>query len=72
MMSMRSQTAEPHNFTFGDFTGDVPHMTVPTLILHGTDDKPAPIDATARRAHKMIPKLQADRVRGPPARLLRH
>ncbi len=49
MGSMRAQTAMPHNFTFGDFTADVPAITVPTLILHGTEDKPAPIDARPTR-----------------------
>ena len=53
---MRAMTAMPHNFTFGDFTADIPAINVPTLILHGTQDKPAPIDATARRAHRMIPQ----------------
>ena len=66
MMSMRAQTAMPHNFTFGDFTGDVPAINVPTLILHGTDDKPAPIDATARRAHKMIPGSRLIEYEGHP------
>jgi len=55
---MRAMTAMPHNFTFGDFTADIPAINVPTLILHGTEDKPAPIDATARRAHRMIPHSQ--------------
>jgi non-heme chloroperoxidase len=55
MGSLRAMTAMPHNFTFGDFKDDIPAITVPTLILHGTEDKPAPIDATARRAHRMIP-----------------
>ncbi len=54
MGSMRAMTAMPHNFTFGDFKADIPAIDVPTLILHGTEDKPAPIDATARRAHRMI------------------
>ena len=66
MMNMRAQTAMPHNFTFGDFTGDVPAINVPTLILHGTDDKPAPIDATARRAHKMIPGSRLIEYEGHP------
>lgn len=66
MGSMRAMTAMPHNFTFGDFTADVPAITVPTLILHGTEDKPAPIDATARRAHKMIAGSQLIEYEGHP------
>ncbi len=58
MGSLRALTAMPHNFTFGDFKADIPAINVPTLILHGTEDKPAPIDATARRAHRMIPHSQ--------------
>ena len=66
MGSMRAQTAMPHNFTFGDFKADVPAINVPTLILHGTADKPAPIDATARRAHKMIPGSRLIEYEGHP------
>ncbi len=66
MGSMRAQTAMPHNFTFGDFTADVPAINVPTLILHGTEDKPAPIDATARRAVKMIPGSKLIEYKGHP------
>jgi len=55
-----------HSFSFGDFKGDMPAMTVPTLIIHGTADKPLPIDATARRAHKMIPHSQLIEYEGHP------
>jgi len=41
-------------------------MTVPTLIIHGTADKPLPIDATARRAHAMIPHSQLIEYEGHP------
>lgn len=59
-------TAMPHNFTFGDFRANIPAITVPTLILHGTEDKPAPIDATARRAHKLIPGSKLIEYEGHP------
>ncbi|WP_295042914.1 alpha/beta hydrolase [uncultured Paracoccus sp.] len=39
-----------------DFTGDVPHLKVPTLIVHGTGDKTVPIAATARRLANMLPE----------------
>jgi len=55
-----------HSFSFGDFKGDMPAMTVPTLIIHGTADKPLPIDATARRAHKMISHSQLIEYEGHP------
>ncbi len=66
MGSMRAQTAMPHNFTFGDFTDDIPAINVPTLIIHGTEDKPVPIDAAARRAHKMIPGSKLIEYEGHP------
>ena len=55
-----------HSFSFGDFTADMPAMTVPTLILHGTEDKPLPIDATARRAHRMLSHSQLIEYEGHP------
>ena len=66
MAGLRANTAMPHNFTFGDFKADIPAITVPTLILHGTADQPAPIDATARRAHKMIPGSRLIEYEGHP------
>ena len=55
-----------HSFSFGDFTDDMPALSVPTLILHGTEDKPLPIEATARRAHRMIPSSQLIEYEGHP------
>ncbi len=66
MGGMRAMTAMPHNFTFGDFKADIPAITVPTLIVHGTEDQPAPIDATARRAHRMIKGSQLIEYEGHP------
>ena len=37
-------------FTTTDFRPDLAAFTVPTLIIHGTDDKTVPIDASARAA----------------------
>jgi pimeloyl-ACP methyl ester carboxylesterase len=37
-----------------DFRKDIPHSTVPTLILHGDADRILPPEATARRQAKMI------------------
>ncbi len=55
-----------HSFSFGDFVDDMPAMTVPTLIVHGSEDKPVPIDATARRAHRMIPHSRLIEYKGHP------
>jgi non-heme chloroperoxidase len=38
-----------------DFRGDLPAFDVPTLIIHGTQDKTVPIDISARAAARGIP-----------------
>ena len=38
-----------------DFRGDIPAITVPTLIVHGTADNILPIDKTARRFRELLP-----------------
>jgi non-heme chloroperoxidase len=42
-------------FSERDFTPDLKNITVPTLLIHGSDDQGTPIDATAKRAATMIP-----------------
>jgi pimeloyl-ACP methyl ester carboxylesterase len=39
-----------------DFRGDLPKIDVPVLVIHGTDDRLLPFDATAAR----LPALIAD------------
>ena len=41
-------------FSSTDFRGDLAHFKVPTLIIHGTEDKTVPIEASARLAAKDI------------------
>jgi pimeloyl-ACP methyl ester carboxylesterase len=41
-------------FATTDFRPDLPAFKVPTLIIHGTQDKTVPIDASARAAHRAI------------------
>ncbi len=55
-----------HAFSFGDFVADMPAVTVPTLIMHGTEDKDVPINASARRAHTMIKQSQLIEYQGHP------
>ncbi len=43
------------SFAFTDFRGDLEAFKVPTLIIHGTDDRTVPIDATGRAAAAGIP-----------------
>lgn len=42
------------SFSSTDFRGDLPYFNVPTLIIHGTEDKTVPIEASARLAAKGI------------------
>ncbi|MFF0454639.1 alpha/beta fold hydrolase [Nocardia africana] len=42
-------------FGYTDFTADLEKFDVPTLIVHGDDDQIVPIDATARKAAKIVP-----------------
>ncbi len=41
-------------FSATDFTEDLKQLDVPTLILHGDDDRIVPIDASARAAAKLV------------------
>ncbi|MGI5206704.1 alpha/beta fold hydrolase [Spirillospora sp. CA-108201] len=42
-------------FARTDFHADLRKFDIPTLIVHGDDDQIVPIDATARKAAKIIP-----------------
>lgn len=42
-------------FSETDFRPDLPGLTMPTLIIHGAEDRTVPIDLTARAAAKAIP-----------------
>lgn len=42
-------------FATTDFRPDLPHFKVPTLVIHGTDDRTVPIDATARVVAAKVP-----------------
>ena len=48
--SLRSTLACAQAFATTDFRPDLAAFKVPTLIVHGTDDKTVPIDASARPA----------------------
>lgn len=49
-----------------DFRNDIPLNDVPTLILHGDDDRILPPDATARRQAKMIKNVRYVELKGGP------
>ncbi len=52
--SAHTLVASVDAFAREDFTADLPAVTVPTLILHGTEDKPVPLELTGRRAARGI------------------
>lgn len=53
-----------------DFRGDIPAVTVPALILHGTADNILPIDVTARRFRELLPDATYVEIEGAPHGLL--
>lgn len=54
-----------------DFRGDIPAITVPALIVHGTADSILPIDKTARRFRELLPEATYVEIEGAPHGLLR-
>lgn len=53
-----------------DFRADIPAITVPALIVHGTADNVLPIEATARRFHALLPEATLVEIEGAPHGLL--
>lgn len=41
-------------FAYTDFRPDLEHITVPTLVIHGTEDKTVPIEATGRQVAEKV------------------
>ena len=54
MAGLRPTLAAAQAFATTDFRPDLASFKSPTLIIHGTDDKTVPIDATARESAKAI------------------
>lgn len=53
-----------------DFRADIPHIDVPTLIVHGTADNVLPIDATGRKFAAQLPTATYIEIEGAPHGLL--
>ena len=66
MASLKATLACAQAFATTDFRGDLAAFTVPTLIIHGTDDKTVPIDATGRASARAIPRAQLIEYDGAP------
>lgn len=53
-----------------DFRADIPKFDVPALIVHGTEDRILPIDATGRAFHAALPSATYVEIEGAPHGLL--
>lgn len=53
--SLKATLACAQAFSTTDFRADLAQFRVPTLIIHGTDDKTVPIDVSGRAALQLIP-----------------
>jgi non-heme chloroperoxidase len=49
-----------------DFRDDLPKIDVPTLVIHGTEDRILPFSATAQRLPGLIEGVQLVAVEGGP------
>jgi non-heme chloroperoxidase len=49
-----------------DFRGDLPKIDVPTLVVHGTEDRILPYSATAQRLPALVADLRLVTVEGGP------
>ena len=49
-----------------DFSGDMASFTMPTLLIHGTDDKIVPLKATSEAAALHIPGSTLIKYEGAP------
>ncbi|MDE1915146.1 MAG: alpha/beta hydrolase [Sphingomonadales bacterium] len=53
-------------FANTDFRGDLPSLSVPTLVVHGTADKTVPIAATAHQVVRRVPRATLVEYDGEP------
>src|SRR5215469_10539835 len=51
---------------YTDFRADLPKIDIPVLILHGTEDRVLPIEATGPRTHELIPGSEYVPIQGAP------
>jgi peroxiredoxin len=49
-----------------DFRDDLRKFTVPTLVVHGDEDRTVPLDISGRRSHEMIRGSRLEILRGAP------
>ena len=68
--SLKATLACAKSFSSTDFRPDLPSFNVPTLIVHGTDDKTVPIEAAGRAAARGIAQSTLIEYEGAPHGLL--
>jgi pimeloyl-ACP methyl ester carboxylesterase len=66
MASPRATKVCMNAFIHTDFSKDLQYITVPTLIIHGDDDKTVPIDITSRKLAKVMTNSQLVEYEGAP------
>ncbi|MEP9403369.1 alpha/beta hydrolase [Sphingomonas sp. VNH70] len=66
LAGLKPTLACAESFGTTDFRPDLPSITVPTLIIHGTADQTVPIDATGRALHKALPQSDLIEYDGAP------
>jgi pimeloyl-ACP methyl ester carboxylesterase len=66
MAGLKPTVACVRAFSETDFRPDLPNFTMPTLIIHGTDDATVPVELTARVAAKAISQAQLIEYDGGP------
>ncbi|RYG57043.1 alpha/beta hydrolase, partial [bacterium] len=54
------------SFGITDFREDLPHITVPTLVIHGDADGIVPFEGSGQRTHAAIPHSELHVVKGGP------
>jgi pimeloyl-ACP methyl ester carboxylesterase len=54
------------SFGTTDFREDLPHLTVPTLVLHGDGDGTVPFEGSGRRTHEAVKQSELLVLAGAP------
>ncbi|WP_242116451.1 alpha/beta fold hydrolase [Sphingomonas lacusdianchii] len=66
LAGLKPTLACAESFGTTDFRPDLPSITVPTLIIHGTSDQTVPIDATGRALANALPNAELIEYDGAP------
>ncbi|MCU1326178.1 MAG: alpha/beta hydrolase fold protein [Bryobacterales bacterium] len=64
--SLRSTLAAAEAWATTDFRDDLRNITIPVLVIHGTDDHTVPIDKSGRRVKEFLPHAMVIEYDGEP------